>query len=232
MESKRPFLEAEGLYMNRGPGPEKKAILKGVSFAISPGELILVQGTSGAGKSSLLLALARLLPLEKGRLLLEGRPDAEWAPPRWRERVALVVQKHSVVPGTIRENLLLPWTLKVRQPSSGGAPANLPRDELLEQELDGVGLDEVKLDAPAEKLSTGQTGRLSLVRTLLTNPGCLLLDEPLAALDPDNTSRVLDRIHVFIGHGGAVLMVSHDGHSPRNGRRLTLEEGRLKEVHP
>jgi ABC-type lipoprotein export system ATPase subunit len=98
----------------------------------------------------------------------------------------------------------------------------------MRRELDGLGLGEVDLEAEAARLSVGQTARVSLIRTLLTAPGCLLLDEPCAALDPDASELVFERINAFTESGGAVVMAGH-GSPVRDSRVVRLEGGRLIE---
>ena len=104
----------------------------------------------------------------------------------------------------MRDNLLLPWTLKVRH----GQPA--PDDAALRAALDRVGLPDVALDRDAARLSVGQQARVALVRVLLTHPRVLLLDEPDAALD----EALVRRGHAhstreFAEDGGAVVRVRH-----------------------
>ncbi len=228
MNHDEPLLAAREITLRRGDGTNGKRILENSSLALRCRETVILRGQSGAGKSSLLWALARLLPLESGTLLLEGKPSNDWAPPIWRERVALVLQKHALLPGTVRDNLLLPWTLNVRRAASSSAP-----DEgRLGQELRDLALDDVDLADDASRLSVGQTGRISLARTLLTDPSCLLLDEPLAALDPESAARVLERIHAFAAAGGAVLLTRHDGLAAEEGRVLTIADRTIKERKP
>lgn len=207
------MLQAQEIHLNRGG----KKILQGVSLSIKPGETVVLKGASGCGKSTLLWALARMLPLESGGMTLEGKPSTAWPAPLWRTRVALVLQKHSMLPASVRDNLLLPWQLKIRDREP-------PAEAVLRQALDQVALNEVELTDEARRLSVGQTARLSLVRTLLTEPGCLLLDEPFAALDPDSADVVRKRIEAFTG---AVLMASHDLKEMKGVRTVRLEKGKL-----
>jgi putative ABC transport system ATP-binding protein len=171
-----------------------------------------------------------MIPLDRGELLLQGRPDHQWLPMQWRTRVALLLQTHHMVPGTVEENLLFPWTLKIRRSSDGpGRGAEKPGAQRLRTALDGAGLEEVALTADAGKLSVGQTARLSFIRTLLTRPDCLLLDEPFAALDPETRATIQERILAFAREGGAVLLVAHDETLSLGSRTLRLDQGRLTE---
>jgi putative ABC transport system ATP-binding protein len=233
------LLRAEAITSHRrARGPAGGAILNAVSFSLAPGDTIRLAGPSGSGKSTLLWTLARMLPIAGGRLFLEGRPAADWHAPAWRDRVALVLQKHSLMEGTVRHNLLLPWTLKIRRPANPAGQQNTaswrqkkPDDETMDRELATIGLGDISLDDESSRLSVGQSARLSLVRSLLTAPVCLLLDEPLAALDADSAALVLERLRSFTAQGGALLLASHD-EVPGRERLVRLEGGALSESTP
>ena len=143
-------------------GPVK--VLQSVSLDVAEGELIDVVGPSGSGKSTLLRALARLLPQMGGELSLQGRDAKQFTPQQWRGQVALLPQKPAIVPGSVRDNLLLPWTLKTR---SHDKP---PTDDALVSALADVALADIDLDRDAARLSVGQQARVALLRVLLTNP--------------------------------------------------------------
>ena len=112
-----PLLEARDLVLRFPVTPGRSHVLDGVSLTVAGGEVVDVVGPSGSGKSTLLRSLARLLPGVRGVLLLDGEPAESIEPHAWRSRVALLPQKAAIVPGTMRDNLLLPWQLKVRGPA-------------------------------------------------------------------------------------------------------------------
>jgi len=225
-----PVLSAHELTLRRPPGAAGRLVLDAVSLTLDAGETVLLHGPSGAGKSTLLWVLARLLPCDGGELALLGRTAASWRPQRWRERVALVLQKHSLLPGTVHDNLLFPWTLKVRiQTSENPEEAADPsKEDFLRCEMDALALEDVALGDDATRLSVGQSSRVCLLRTLLTRPACLLLDEPCAALDAESAARVRARIAAFAAGGGAVLVIDH-GEAAVGDRRLRLAAGKLSD---
>ena len=228
------LLRAENVSLRRDSGTGRRVILDKVNLSIGGGQIIHLQGPSGTGKSTLLWALARMLPLDEGALFFEGRPASEWTAPTWRTLMALVVQTHSMVPGTVADNLLLPWTLKIRNRPESGADVSRPHNDRLRRELDALLLHEVSLETDASQLSVGQAARISIVRTLLTAPRCLLLDEPCAALDGDASDRVMARIADFTTDDRAALIVGHGaldrvGRVARVGRVLRLDSGKLTE---
>lgn len=217
-------LVAEGItYAARGDsGPH--VVLDGVSLVLEPGEIVDVRGPSGAGKTTLLRALARLLPDVTGSLALGGRPAAELGPAEWRRRVTLLPQTAAMRPGTVRDNLVLPWDLKVR---SGEHP---PPDDALEQALEDVGLQAIALGRDAARLSVGQAARVALLRVMLAAPDVLLLDEPDANLDDESAAQVTAMTGRFAAEGGSVLRVRHQRGEVVPSRTLRLAGGTLTEV--
>jgi putative ABC transport system ATP-binding protein len=214
-------------------------VLDGVSLGVAPGEIVDVVGPSGSGKSTLLRALGRLLPVSSGALLYDGAPAETLTPQQWRRVIALVPQKPVLVSGSLRDNLLLPWTLAVRK----GQRA--PGDDVLAAGLARLGVD-AALDRDATRLSVGQAARVALLRTLLTGPRVLLLDEPDAALDDVSADEVSTLTAEFaagtapgIAAGqpaagtapaiapGAVIRVRHHRPDGLATRRLHLEHGVL-----
>ncbi len=195
-------------------------VLDGVSLELEAGSVTDVVGPSGSGKTTLLRALARLLPDMSGSLVLDG-VSAETIPgPEWRAAVALLPQKPAIVEGTVRDNLLRPWSLKVRHGHAA------PDDAALRAALDRVVLD-AALDRDAARLSVGQQARVALVRTLLTHPRVLLLDEPDAALDELSAAAVSELTREFADKGGAVVRVRHHRSDDIADRRLRLAGGTL-----
>ena len=201
-------------------------VLDGVSVELHSGTVTDITGPSGCGKSTLLRALGLLLPGAAGSLSLDGVPCADMGAQHWRASVALLPQKPAIFPGTVAENLRVPWSLKVRH---GQLP---PDDAALCDALERVGLPAAALDRDAARLSVGQQARVALLRVFLTNPRVLLLDEPDAALDETSSESVALLLREFTGGGGAIARVRHhlaDGLATRclalAGGHLTLPDG-------
>lgn len=206
------------------PGSSGPPVLDGVDLALEAGELADVTGPSGCGKTTLMRALARLLPGVTGTLVFAGAPAREVVPAEWRRHVALLPQRATMRSGTVRENLTVPWTLKVRTGETA------PDEALLREALDGVGLDDIGLDRDAAKLSVGQAARVSLLRVTLTTPDVLLLDEPDANLDDASATQVRVMTERFVAQGGSVVRVRHLRADDLAARRYLLQDGRLQEV--
>lgn len=198
-------------------------VLDGVSFQVAPGDALDVVGPSGSGKTTLLRAVALLLPGATGELSLGNASSSSVDPRVWRSRVALLPQKPAIIPGTVRDNLLVPWRLKVREGTA------LPSESHLAERLEAVGID-AELDRDAARLSVGQHARLAFLRVLLTEPDVVLLDEADAALDDASVALVGEATRRFLAGGGAAVRVRHRADDGVANRRMHLEHGRLTEV--
>ncbi len=218
------LLTAEDLVVDLPAEAGPVRVLDRVSLAVDAGSIVDVSGPSGAGKTMLLRSLARLLPQQGGRLALEGVPAENIPPAEWRSRVALLPQKASIRPGTVRENLVLPWTLKIRHGRS------LPTDDALVVAMVSVHLSDIALDRDAARLSVGQAARIALLRVLLTDPDVLLLDEPDANLDEASAEQVTLATRQFAERGGGVVRVRHQRADALASRRLRLSAGKLEAV--
>lgn len=180
-----------------------------VTLELAAGECLCVTGPSGSGKTLLLRALADLDPHE-GEVLLQDVPADRIAPPQWRRQVGLLPPESSWWLRTARAHFHAP---------SPFSPALL-------------GLDEAVLDRAIHRLSSGERQRLALLRLLANRPHVLLLDEPTANLDADNTRRVEDVIGQYRAQRkAAVIWVSHDPLQVQRvaSRHARLAEGQLSE---
>jgi len=201
-------------------------LLHPTTLAVHAGERIALTGPSGAGKSVLLRALALLDPLDSGRVTWHGETIAPRTVPAYRCQVAYVRQRPALLPGTVEDNLRLPYQLRARAHGSGfdrdAAIALLARAER----------DARFLDKTASELSGGEAQIASLVRTLQTAPTLLLLDEPTAALDPASARAIEALLQHWFAQAPerhAWVWITHD---PAQARRIgrqhwCVEGGRL-----
>ena len=208
-----------------GGAPARRAILDAVDLVVPRGAFVLLTGPSGAGKSTLLRLFCRLEEPGSGQVLLDGEAVDSLPPALLRRRVSYLQQTPCVVPGSVRENLLLPFGFR--------AAAGLPRpdDAALTELLASLAAEDIPLAQEAATLSVGQRQRLCLARALLTRPEVLLLDEPMSALDPSSARAVLAAAESFcLDAGGTVLLVSHAELAPDRvtPRHYRLEAGRLE----
>lgn len=172
----------------------ERTVFENLSFAVERGEIVDLVGPSGSGKSSLLTACARLNPHAHGTFALEGKGSGEFTPQQWRRDVAYLPQKPILTGKNVAEAIRLPWTLAIR--SKGGKAEQLLPDERIRTTLDAMGCEDIDLERAPHDLSGGQTARVALARTLLTDPKVLLADEVDAGLDDDNAAKVATN------HGG------------------------------
>jgi ABC-type iron transport system FetAB ATPase subunit len=186
-----------------------------LDLGVQAGELVQVAGASGSGKSLLLRALADLDP-SVGRVSLAGEPREDMAPVEWRRRVAYVPAETTWWGERVHEHLPAGWS-----------------QEPAWHWLDQVGLPAQSLDWEVERLSSGEKQRLGLVRALLNGPRVLLLDEPTANLDLENTRRIERAVRRYLAEEEAgALWVSHDTLQRQRlgGRILNLRDGRMESV--
>jgi len=179
-----------------------------VDLCLAAGECLVLSGPSGAGKSRLLRAIADL-DVHEGRVCCRGTLAEDLEASEWRRRVGMLCADSQW------------WRDRVGEHFSEPPPM---------AQLEALDLDADLLDAPVERLSSGERQRFALLRLLANQPCVLLLDEPTANLDPDNVTRVEKLVSDYIAsEDAAVLWVSHDPVQTSRvaHRRLRLEAGRL-----
>jgi putative ABC transport system ATP-binding protein len=204
--------------------PEGGVLFSAFSMTLHEGGFHLIKGPSGAGKSTLLRLMNRLEEPTEGTLLLKGAPYSAYPVQELRRRILYIQQTPVVTDGTVKENLLLPFSFR----NNRNLP--LPDDNRLSAFLNEFSLENVTLDRQARSLSVGQQQRLCLIRGLLLSPEVILLDEPTSALD-DESSAIVDRMteSICIDHGKTVVMVSHREFNPERVQPviITVEGGRI-----
>jgi osmoprotectant transport system ATP-binding protein len=185
-----------------GDGP---AVVRGVSLACSPGEVIALVGRSGAGKSTLLRLVNRLLVPASGTVEVQGRDTREWDPVRLRRSIGYVLQDAALFPHmTVEENVGVVPRLEGWEPSRISARVH----ELLE--LVGLPAAAFASRRPAA-LSGGQRQRVGLARALAVDPPILLMDEPFGALDAITRAEVRNEFALVQRRlRTTVLIVTHD----------------------
>ena len=190
-----------------------RALISGASGILLAGQVTVLTGASGSGKSVLLRVLAGLLPMTTGDVWLQSDAQNrdtrnsihELAPMHWRSQVALLAQQPQLLEGSVIDNLQLPYRLASHQQKHFNIDWHIEQLEYLERTSDFLQQD-------ANTLSGGERQLVNTLRLLQLNPQVLLLDEPTAALDVDTSAKL---VHLLINWlrrepTRTLLWVTHD----------------------
>ncbi|MBT5877264.1 MAG: ATP-binding cassette domain-containing protein [Candidatus Latescibacteria bacterium] len=206
---------------------EKPPLFTDLNLILNDGDFILITGPSGSGKSSLLRLINILHAPIAGFIHIDDLPIDQHEVTRLRRRIGYIQQVPVMLPGTVRENLHLPFRFKTAKDQSA------PDDPKMRDSMDGFLLQDVGLADDASQLSVGQKQRLSLIRTMLTRPEVILCDEPTSALDPESKSVVEEWIiRLNTDSNTTILMVSHQDFTPAgvNPQRYILSTNGLSSL--
>lgn len=185
-----PVLDKECRFENVTFAHDKTPIVRNVNFTIEKGSITVLQGQSGAGKTTMIDLLTGLHVPEKGRITLDGVSLADIDIKQWRQSIGYVPQELSLLHMTIRDNLVL-----------GDAQIS---DADIEEALDQAGARDfimampkgldTEVGAMGSRLSGGQRQRIALARALVIKPKLLILDEVTSALDPETEKAICEKI--------------------------------------
>jgi len=204
-------------------------VLKGISFAVAPQEVVVLIGPSGTGKSTLLQCINLLTRPTQGKIWLE---DQEITAPgtdvdNVRQRIGMVFQEfnlfnHLTALGNVTVGLTKVLGMKPDEARAKGL-----------WELERVGLSAHADKYPAQ-LSGGQKQRVGIARALGLDPHVMLFDEPTSALDPELTGEVLAVMQKLASEGMTMIVVSHEmGFAREVARRIIfMEDGDIVEQGP
>ena len=220
-------IQARDLCKRYGNGP---LALDHVSLEVKLGEVLVVMGPSGSGKSSLIRTFNGLESIDSGTLNVLGIPlDAEGDERqirRIRKRVGMVFQQFNLFPHlTILDNITL---APIRVQGIARPEAEQQARSLLSQ----MGIAEQADKFPAQ-LSGGQQQRVAIARALALKPEVMLFDEPTSALDPERVKEVLDAMRALASEGMTMVVVTHELGFAREvaDRVLFMDRGRVVELN-
>jgi ABC-type polar amino acid transport system ATPase subunit len=201
-----PVLDVQDVRLRRGP----REILRGVSFTAGRGEIVVLMGLSGSGKTTILRAIAGLERHDSGRIHIDGG------------RAGMVFQFHCLFEHlSALDNVCL-------------APVHahhVKREEALKRAhelLSAFGVDHRATALPRE-LSGGEAQRVAIARALAVDPQVLLLDEPTASLDPARRNELASLLTTLASDGRTLVIATHDEEFARScaTKTLRLVEGQL-----
>lgn len=185
----------------------KETAIRNISFEAKPGEVLLIAGASGCGKTTLIRSINGLIPRSykgevNGRVVVFGEDVKEWKLSQISQKIGTVLQDP--------ERQIL-GTKVVNEVAFGLENLNVPREEILERVDEALKF--LKIFHLRERetftLSGGEKQKVALAGVLAMRPSILLLDEPLASLDPASAQEALDTARFLADEGMTILMVEH-----------------------
>lgn len=223
------MLNIENLYKSFG----HNEVLKGVNLHINPGEILVVVGPSGGGKTTLLRSINYLEKCDLGSICLNGRyllQNGQYADKRTlkeiRRDIGMVFQNFNLFPHlSVLENMIHApiRVLGMTKEAATTEALNI---------LDFLGLSEKANSYPYE-LSGGQKQRVSIGRALALNPKLMCFDEPTSALDPILTDEVAKVIKSLNTKGMSMLIITHDMEFAKKvaDRIVSMDQGKITNEH-
>lgn len=199
-------------------------VLKGVSFEVSPRQTLAIVGETGAGKTTVINILSRFYPLQRGRVLIDGRELDSIPYEEVRRNIAVVMQDIFLFSRSVRENIVLGDGVDPQRFERAVAASHADRF------IRGLPLGrEEQVMERGVTFSAGERQLLSFARALYTDPAVLVLDEATSSIDTETEMLIQDAI-ARLTRGRTSIVIAHRLSTIRNADRiLVLERGRIAE---
>jgi len=203
------LLEAIGICKNYG----HVEVLREVDFAVNAGEVTALIGDNGAGKSTLVKILSGTIPLDRGTILLDGKPITMSSPTAARDLgIETVYQDLALAPelGPAENTFAGREILKSGILGRLGVLDKKAMRQQAGEAFTSMGTDVKDLDAPVGALSGGQKQSVAICRSVMWADKVIFMDEPTAALGVRQTGKVLELVRRVADRGVAVVLISHN----------------------
>ncbi len=198
-------------------------VLKEVNFTVESGETLAIVGPTGSGKTTIINLLERFHEPDSGTITLDGRPLHELSPVWLRNMIGLVPQDIFIIPGTIRDNIVLDH--EIAEERLGEILRISQLDKVVGRFPKGLATELGR----GFELSRGQKQLLSIARVLTVNPRILILDEATANID-SATEMLIERALHSVTAGRTCILIAHRLSTIRRARRImVMKEGRIVE---
>jgi len=201
-----------------------KPVIHNLSMKVAPGETVAIVGATGSGKSTLINLLERMYDPDSGRILLDGHDLRELDPQWLRNTVGLVMQEVYLVPGTIKENILLDSGMEEQGLTAILQLAQL--DELIGRLPQGI---HTKIGEGNLELSAGERQLLALARVMVRDPEILVLDEATANVDSETEILVERAIDATLSHRTSIVIAHRLSTIRRADRIIFMDSGQIVE---
>ncbi|MFZ0929944.1 MAG: ABC transporter ATP-binding protein [Syntrophobacteraceae bacterium] len=221
VEEIRGHIEFRDVVFSYEPG---RPVLRNISFEVKPGHTLAIIGATGSGKTTIINLLERFYDPQQGSVMLDG-VDVRSLEPHWlREHIGLVMQDIFIVPGSIRENILLDRELPE---SEIGRIVHLSQLENVVQSLP-QGLDTI-IGEGGMDLSAGQKQLLAFARVLARDPKVLILDEATSNVDTETEMLIEQAIRALMANRTSVIIAHRLSTIRRANHIIIMDHGRIVE---
>src|SRR5574344_841309 len=182
---------------------DDRYLFNSLSMEVADGEMVCISGGSGSGKSSLLKSLLGFLPIQEGRIVINGKELIAESSESIRREIGWIPQELSLPCEWVKEMVETPFKIKANR-------KNAFNKQALFEIFKELGLDTILYDKRVSEISGGQRQRIMIAVSAMLNKKIMVLDEPTSALDPDSCRMVVNFLDKIRRKGATIIIVSHD----------------------
>lgn len=223
MQGHIEFDQVSMCYLNELGEPSGLAVLEDVSFTIEPGETVVILGSTGSGKSSLVNCIPRFYDVTSGAVRLDGHDVRDVALQDIRDQVSVTLQEARVFSGSIARNIRMGAPSASEEQMDRAAEA-ADATQFITSLAAGY---EADLSEKGTNLSGGQRQRVALARALIAEPKILILDDTTSAVDVATESRIQAKLAEQFGDSTVLMVAQRVSVALSADRILLLDDGRL-----